>query len=108
MSRRITVKTEISNKDFAIQALSKLGVAYQVGENSITITSGPIPRGVLDLTTGILTTDSDYGNSKKYDLFRQAYSEVQLIAECLKEGTIIEQRIVDGNKIRLMWYNGSN
>jgi len=108
MSRRITVKTQISNRDLAVQALSKLGAAYQVSENTITITSGPIPRGVLDLTTGILTTDSDYGNAKKYNLFQQAYSEVQIMAECLKEGTVIEQRIVDGNKIRLMWYNGSN
>lgn len=105
MSKRITTQTDIKDKGLAIKALGQLGLAYEeMGSTSLRITSGTLGNAVIDLTTGKVSGDTDYGHRRESlgDL-RQAYAELKFRADAAKEGVQIKQRFVrqDG-KVRLV------
>jgi len=108
MSRRIETRTEITDKDLAIDALKAAGISHQVQGNMIHLGSGTYSNATLDLKTGTISGDSDYGHtSAKLGLLRQHYSEAKVKAEYLKNGTIIDSREVnEEGDIVLMWHMG--
>jgi len=107
MSRRITMQTEITNKDLAVQAMDLAGISYQIlSDNDIKMTSGPAANAVIDLTKGTITGDSDSEHTlSKLGVLRKYYSEALVRAEYLKTGTTIDgrQKDEDGTLI-LMWH----
>lgn len=107
MSRRITTKTSITDKDLAEQALKQAGIQYQDQGTSIRFTSGEMANATLDLTTGTISGDSDFGHTKErlVGLLRQHYSEAQVKREYAKLGAVIDERQIDnqGNVV-LMWH----
>jgi len=109
MSRRIKTKTEITNKDLAVQALKQAGIGFEVrGNDSILMTSGELANATIQLKTGTISGDSDFGHtSSKFGLLRQYYSEAQVRYEYQKNGTQIDERTTDkeGNII-LQWHMG--
>jgi len=106
MSRRITTRTEITDKELAIEALKSAGISYQVDGDTINLTSGTYTHATLDLQTGTIEGDSDYGHSSRnLGLLRQHYSEAKVKAKYLREGTIIDSREVNSEgDIVLMWH----
>ena len=107
MSRNVTVQTEITNKDLAIQAMDRAGISYQIpSEGYIKMTSGPATNAVIDLEKGTITGDSDFGHTfEKLGILRQYYSEALVRAEYLKAGTVIDGRQTDENgNLILMWH----
>lgn len=98
MSRRVTTKTEIKDRDLAIQALKGAGMTYREQGKTLFITSGRMANASIDLTTGEVTGDSDYGhNSGTLGGLRQSYGEAKYRAECLKQGISITSRHVEKN-----------
>jgi hypothetical protein len=103
MSRRISTQTEIKDKDLAIAALNQAGIMHEVIGNTIRMNSGFMANATLDLNTGTVTGDSDFGHN--FGLLRQYYSEAKVRAEYLKSGAVIDERQndVEGNII-LLWH----
>jgi type II secretory pathway pseudopilin PulG len=96
MSRRIAQKTEIKDLALAIQALKQAGIAYRVAGSEIYLTSGDFENARIDLKTGTISGDSDFGHSEdKFGELRQHYSEAMVRHEYLKTGTSIDSRITD-------------
>jgi N-acetyl-beta-hexosaminidase len=106
MSRRIYSKTSITDKDLALQALKQAGIQYQDQGKTILFTSGEMANATLDLTTGTISGDSDFGHTKEglVGLLRQHYSEAQIKREYAKLGTTIDERQTDGQDVVLMWH----
>lgn len=108
MSRAITLQTEITDPDLACQALKQAGILYDLAGDQIFLKSGDLRDAVLDLRTGRVQGDSDYGHtSSKFGLLRQYYGEAKARAEHAKNGVHIEQRLVDEEEnVILMWSMG--
>lgn len=108
MSHRVTTQTEIKDRDLAIQALKKAGLGYSEVGSNIQITSGRMANATINLDTGLISGDTDYGhNSETLGMLRQAYGEAKYVRECNKQGVMIEGRNVEKNgDIVLMWATG--
>ena len=94
MSHRVTVQTEIKNKDLAIQALKSSGYAYTEQGDTLRITSGNLARAVINLTTGSIDGDTDHHTQNSLGLLRQAYGEALFREEAIRRGTTILSRDV--------------
>ena len=107
MSRRIYTKTLITDKVLALQALKQAGIQYEDRGTTIRFLSGGMANATLDLTTGTISGDSDFGHTKEglVGLLRQHYSEAQIKREYAKLGTVVDERQTDheGNVV-LMWH----
>lgn len=109
MSHRVITQTDMKNKDLAIQAAKDAGItATEQGKDSLRFSGGGMNNAVLDLSTGRITGDSDYGHtSEKLGMLRQNYGEAAYRQECLRQGVSIESRTVQGNgDVVLMWSAG--
>jgi hypothetical protein len=95
----------MKDKELASQALNMAGIVFEVHDNLITMTSKSWRQAQLDLGTGVITGDSDFGHSsEQLGLLRQYYGEASARLDCLKAATIIDERLmnVEGDII-LMW-----
>ena len=106
MSRRVTTKTEMKDRNLVLQALKGAGMTYRESGKIIHVTSGRMANATIDLTTGEIIGDSDYGHdSGTLGGLRQAYGEAKYRAECIKQGISITSRSVEKNgDIVLMWH----
>lgn len=96
MSKRITVKTNITDVNFASTALRDAGWSFVVNGNNLQITSGPCKNANIDLVTGEVSGDTDWRHtSASLGQLRQGYAEVKFRAEAFKEGVTINQRLVE-------------
>ncbi len=96
MSHRVTTKTEIKDKALAAQALKIAGMGYQDMGTSLRITSGKMCNATINLQTGEISGDTDYGHTNKsLGALRQAYGEAKYRAECMKQGINITSREVN-------------
>lgn len=97
MSHRVTTETEIKDKTLALQAAKTMGItAVENGKDSLRFTSGPLANSYLDLRTGRITGDTDYGHSaSSLGALTQAYGEAKYRQECLRQGISIESREID-------------
>lgn len=95
MSKRITTKTDIKDKGFAATALKNAGLAFEEMSNTmLRITSGDLANATIDLTTGIISGDTDFGHRKEVlGSLRKHYSEVKFRHEAAREGVQIKQRM---------------
>jgi hypothetical protein len=105
MSHRVTTQTEIKDRALAIQALKSAGLSYNEVGSTIQITSGRMASASIDLNTGLISGDTDYGhNQDSLGMLRQYYGEAKYRLECNKQGVMIESRAVEKNgDIVLMW-----
>jgi hypothetical protein len=95
MSRRVTTKTEIKDKDLAVQAMKAAGLQYQDQGESLYITSGSMRGATLDLRSGSVSGDSDYGHTTEgLGALSLHYGEAKYRRECLKQGISIESRTI--------------
>lgn len=105
MSKRITTKTDIKDKGFAVAALKNAGLAYEeMGSTMLRITSGDLANATIDLTTGIISGDTDFRGHSKETLgsLRKWYSEVKFRHEASREGVQIKKReIMKDGSIKL-------
>lgn len=103
MSRRITTKTEITDRNLAEQALKQLGLSYNVRGDTIEI--GGSRGAVLNLKTGEIVGDSDFGvNPDKLATagsLAQVYGELKCRAIVIREGHTITSRVVEGQDVVL-------
>lgn len=97
MSHRVTTQTEIKDKALAIRSIQAAGYSYQDQGESLMITSGPMNRATINLTTGVVTGDSDYHSRGDDSLgaLKQHYAEAKYRAEMQKNGHEIISRSVD-------------
>ncbi len=96
MSRRVTTKTEIKDKDLAVQAMKAAGLQYQDQGESLHITSGKMRGAIVDLRTGDISGDSDYGHTTEgLGMLRMHYGEAKYRRECLRQGITIESRTLN-------------
>lgn len=96
MSKRVTTKTEIKDRELAVSSLKKLGYGYREDGGNLTITSGPMQNASLDLTSGMITGDTDYGHSSAaLSSLNQTYGELKYTMECQRQGITVESRSVD-------------
>ena len=106
MSRKITNKVNITDRELAKDALSLAGCEFKDEGKTLFITSGTLCNASLCLETGVLSGDSDFGHSAaKFGVLRQYYAEAQVRQEYAKNGTTVDEKQVDeeGN-IVLMWH----
>lgn len=104
MSRRVSFRSEIKDRDLAISALTSLEYSYQArGEDGLDITSGPLTRAHINLRTGEVESDSDYHSHADLGGLRQAYSEAEFRRVAQRQGATIESRTVNArNEVKLM------
>lgn len=96
MSKRVTTQTDIKDKGLAIAALTSAGLAFQEMGNTLRITSGPLANATIDLGSGLISGDTDFGHRKEsMGILRQHYSEAQFRKEATKAGVSIGQRLVE-------------
>jgi hypothetical protein len=96
MSRRVTTRTEIKDKDLAKDALKIAGFSYRDEGNTLLITSGKLANARIDLTTGTVSGDSDYRHSEEaMGELRRHYGEAKYTLECRRQGITIESRTVN-------------
>jgi hypothetical protein len=96
MSRRITNKLNITDRDLAIEALQLANYTYRENGNTLYIDNGALRNARLNLTTGEMSGDSDFGHTEEqFGLLRQYYAEAQVRSECLKSGVTIDERQTD-------------
>ena len=98
MSYRRTTQTNMTNRAIVAQALKNEGVSYRENGDTFTFTSGPLNRATLDLKTGAVTGDSDFGHTEKVlGSLRCAYSMALDFDKQIKEGAVLEStRQVNG------------
>lgn len=92
----------MTDKALAIQALNQAGVRFEESGDQLYLKGGNYNNAVLNLSTGVITGDTDYGHSgERFGLLRQAYTEVKFKSECAKTGVTITERQTDdeGNVI---------
>ncbi len=95
MSKRVTTQTEIKDLDIARAALKASNMTFEETPGNIRITSGPCRNANINLTTGEVSGDSDYGHdNSKLGLLRQSYGEAKVRVESFKNGATIFHREV--------------
>lgn len=93
MSHRVTTQTEIKDKALAMQAAKAAGVGVADDGSYLRFTSGPLTNAVLDLRTGTISGDTDFGHtSEKLGILKMHYSEAKYKLECARQGIMIESR----------------
>ena len=96
MSHRVTTETEIKDKALATAALKTAGISYQESGQTIRFTSGPLANATLDLSTGRISGDTDYGHSPaKLAELKMFYGEAKYKLECNRNGIMVESRTVN-------------
>jgi hypothetical protein len=108
MSRRVTTETNITDKAVALEALDLAGIEYRVQGDTVYMSSGDFRNARLDLRSGTISGDDDYGHtSERFGVLRQYYGEAMFRQEAAKSGTTIEQREVnEEGDVVLMWHVG--
>lgn len=96
MSHRVTTETEIKDKVLLAQACKTAGITFTEAGEQVRFTSGKLQNASLDLRTGRITGDSDYGHTHEgLGVLRQCYGEAKYKAECARQGISIESRTLD-------------
>jgi hypothetical protein len=97
MSKRMTLKTNITDKNFAITALKASGLSYEeMGDKMLRITSGSLVHCTIDLTTGNISGDSDTGFRREaLGTLRRDYTEAKERFTAARDGVQIKQRLVN-------------
>lgn len=81
-----------------MQAAKAAGIGVVDDGNSLRFTSGSLNHSVLDLRTGQITGDTDYGHtSDKLGALKMHYSEAKYKLECARQGIMVEERTVNKN-----------
>jgi hypothetical protein len=94
MSKRVTTKSNITNKDFAVTALKNAGLAFEEMGSTLLIKSGELANASIDLKTGLISGDTDYGHRKEVlQSVIKHYSEVKFRHEASREGVQIKGRV---------------
>ncbi len=98
MSHKVLYKSEMKDADLAISALQNLKTPYTRNGNTLRITGGKLDRASINLTTGVITSDSDWRhNDSDFGPLRQAYTEAEFTREAVRKGVTIESReLIDG------------
>jgi hypothetical protein len=99
MSQKVTVKTVITNKEFAAVALKAAGLEFEeMGSTGLRIKSGALANATIDLTTGNLTGDTDYGHRKStFEGVIRGYAEAKFRHEAGQSGVQIKARTIEKN-----------
>ena len=96
MSHRVTTSTEIKDKALAMQAAKAAGIGVVDDGSYLRFTSGALLNATLDLRTGTISGDTDYGHtSEKLGVLKMHYSEAKYKLECARQGIMIEERTVN-------------
>lgn len=95
MSHRVTTETSMTDKSVVAKVAKAQNYTFVESGNSIRFTSGKLNHAVLDLTTGRVSGDTDFGHTETIlGALHQAYNEEIYRRECLKQGIQIEDRQV--------------
>ena len=95
MSKRITARTSIKDKNLAIDALKNAGYSYRDEGGALCITSGNLVNARINLATGEVSGDSDYRHDAKTMLrLQQAYAEAEFNHKLHLRGGTVESRVV--------------
>jgi len=98
MSHRVTTQTEIKDKALAAQAAKAAGLTFVEEGDTLRFTSGSMKNAVLNLRTGQIMGDTDYGHSaEKLGAFKMWYSEAKYNLECARQGIMVETRSMNEN-----------
>jgi hypothetical protein len=99
MSHRVTTDTEIKDLNLLTAACKSASINFSdMGNSQIRFTSGSLNNATLDLKSGRITGDSDYGHTATgLSALKQHYGEAKYKAECLRQGIQIESRTVQSN-----------
>lgn len=108
MSHRVTTKTELKDRELALEAFKSSGVAFRdLGSNKFTITAKGVTAD-LDLNTGTIGGDADHLRSGPFDGLIQQYGEAKYTWELRRQGHTIQSREIDaqGNIVIMYQTNG--
>lgn len=103
MSHRITTKTEITDRELAINALQSKDWSFDERGDSITVTSGPMANATINLKSGVVSGDTDYTSREALTSLNQAYGEALCMREVEEQGGYCEEReVLDNGSVRLV------
>lgn len=94
MSKRIEHKSAINDRAVAIAAFDNAGYRYHEHGDTIAITSGPFANVSIDLKTGTISSDSDFGHTKELlGTLQRVYNEAMIRRDLNTPGVYIGQRV---------------
>lgn len=106
MSHRVTVQTAMTNKEFAVEAMTKLKIQHRVEGSNIYLNSGNFAGSTLNLTTGnVVSGDTDHVKVTKntFGVLRQTYAEIQYRTEAFNQGIdILDREVLKDGTIKLV------
>ncbi len=103
MSHRVTTTTEMKDREHVRAACKQNNVSYTEQGDTFLFTSGPLKNASLDLRTGAISGDTDFGHTKAaFGCLKQAYGEAKYKFECQRQGIQIESRTVENGNIVLL------
>ncbi len=95
MSHRVDFKSDITDADLLKKTLVRLRIPeYRVVGKVFSFTGGPYGGATIDLSTGLISGDSDWIHDK-LKLIHQVYSEEQVLEKIRLQGASIENRSVN-------------
>lgn len=120
MSHRLTLETNITDRESAIDALRENKVEFTEAGDTLTLKTGVFNGTTINLKTGsVQSADVDYlarerggqrVTNRDIGLLRQWYAEAKFRNESLKEGVQITNReeVIEGGRkvILLTWQSG--
>ena len=96
MSHRLTIETQITDREAAKTAIKKMGLSFDERGNTLILKGGNYNDTQINLVNGRVTSgDTDYNrgiDQSKLGLLRQHYAEAKYRQECHKEGVEILDR----------------
>ena len=95
MSRRVTTKTNMTDKTHVLAAAKAAGWDATESGGNINFRSGPLRNASLNLASGEIVGDSDYHTKKELGALHQGYAEMKFRAEAAIEGVQINERLVE-------------
>ena len=98
MSKRITTKTSMKDKELAKRGLNLAKIAFCEDGNRLRIADGRFRGVYLNTLTGEIVSDSDFDlKDADFNPIRQAYSEALCHKRAQIDGIQIEERTVEHN-----------
>ena len=98
MSKRVTTKTAVKDKDLAKRGLTLAKINFREEGNNLRIIDGKFRGVTVNTSTGEIVSDSDYGlKDADFNQIRQAYSEAICHKRAQVDGIQIDERTVERN-----------
>lgn len=104
MSKRITIKTQFTDKAALQRACNDNDWAFKIQGDRADIDGGPLRGATINLKTGDVTGDTDFHSEATANAFGMAYSEALWMNRISETGYLEGREVLEDGTVRLTAY----